>query len=136
MDTLGSPNPETSHEYGAAAYKILAILQQQLVKAGVGAVLESNFLRGVSEKDLRPILPKSRSAAIYCETMVEESLRRFEDDATTRWTKPWPPSTPRPGSTTSTRFWQVRSRLGRIMSAASGPLPAKTTASTPRRAMR
>jgi predicted kinase len=81
MDALGSPDPETSHEYGAAAYKILAILQQQLVKAGVGAVLESNFLRGVSEKDLEPILPKSRSVAIYCETTVEESLRRFEERA-------------------------------------------------------
>lgn len=81
MDVLGSPDPEASHEYGAAAYKILAILQQQLVKAGVGAVLESNFLRGVSEQDLRPILPKSRSVAIYCETTVEESLRRFAERA-------------------------------------------------------
>jgi predicted kinase len=81
MDAIGSPDPETSHEYGAAAYKILAILQQQLVKAGVGAVLESNFLRGVSEQDLEPILPRSRSVAIYCETTVEESLRRFAERA-------------------------------------------------------
>lgn len=81
MDTLGSPDPERSHELGAAAYAILAVLQQQLVKAGVGAVLESNFLRGVSEDDLRPILPKSRSVAIYCETTVEESLRRFVERA-------------------------------------------------------
>jgi predicted kinase len=81
MDAIGSPDSETSHEYGAAAYKILAILQQQLVKAGVGAVLESNFLRGVSENDLLPILPKSRSVAIYCETTVEESLRRFKERA-------------------------------------------------------
>jgi predicted kinase len=81
MDAIGSPDSETSHEYGAAAYKILAILQQQLVKAGVGAVLESNFLRGVSEQDLEPILPRSRSVAIYCETTVEESLRRFAERA-------------------------------------------------------
>ena len=81
MDAIGSPDSETSHEYGAAAYRILAILQQQLVKAGVGAVLESNFMRGVSERDLRPILPRSRSVAIYCETTVEESLRRFAERA-------------------------------------------------------
>lgn len=81
MDTLGSPDPERSHELGAAAYAILNVLQQTLVKAGVGAVLESNFLRGVSEQDLLPILPKSRSVAIYCGTTIEESLRRFEQRA-------------------------------------------------------
>ncbi|MCC6792445.1 MAG: ATP-binding protein [Thermomicrobiales bacterium] len=81
METLGSPDSDRSHELGAAAYAILAVLQQTLVKAGVGAVLESNFLRGVSEKDLAPILPKSRSVAIYCETSVAESLRRFEERA-------------------------------------------------------
>ena len=81
MDAIGPPDLETSHDYGAAAYNILAILQQQLVTAGVGAVLESNFLRGTSESDLRPILPKSRSVAIYCETTVAESLRRFAERA-------------------------------------------------------
>ena len=81
MDTLGSPDPERSHELGAAAYAILAVLQQALVKAGMGAVLESNFTRGVSEGDLRPILPKSRSVAVYCEATIEESLRRFAERA-------------------------------------------------------
>jgi cytidylate kinase len=82
MDTLGAPDPETTHQYGIAAYAILNILQQKFVEVGVGAVLESNFLRGLSEKDLAPILPKSRSVAIYCEATVEESLRRFEERAT------------------------------------------------------
>jgi predicted kinase len=82
MDTLGAPDPETTHQYGIAAYAILNTLQQKFVEIGVGAVLESNFLRGLSEKDLAPILPKSRSVAIYCEASVEESLRRFEERAT------------------------------------------------------
>ena len=82
MDTLGAPDPETTHQYCIAAYAILNILQQKFVEIGVGAVLESNFLRGLSEKDLAPILPKSRSVAIYCEATVEESLRRFEERAT------------------------------------------------------
>lgn len=82
MDTLGSPDAETTHEYGIAAYAILRILQQKFVEIGVGAVLESNFLRGVSEEDLLPIVPKSRSVAIYCTTTADEALRRFEERAT------------------------------------------------------
>jgi hypothetical protein len=83
MDAIGPPDRETAHDYGAAAYQILAFLQQQLVTAGVGAVLESNFQRGVSEADLRPLLPKSRAVAISCATTVEESLRRFAQRART-----------------------------------------------------
>ena len=81
MDTLGSPDPETTHQYGIAAYAILNTLQQKFVEIGVGAVLESNFLHGVSEQDLASIVPKSRSVAIYCTASVEESLRRFEERA-------------------------------------------------------
>jgi predicted kinase len=81
MDTLGSPDADASHRLGEAAYAILRILQDRLLTAGVGVVLESNFLRGVSEDDLRPAVAHSRAVALYCHTTLEESKRRFTERA-------------------------------------------------------
>lgn len=81
MDTLGSPNQERSHQLGAAAYAIMAIMQERLLEAGVGAVLESNFTRGVSEADLQAVVAKSNAVAIYCTASLEESRRRFVERA-------------------------------------------------------
>lgn len=77
MDALGSPDADASHRLGAAAYAVLAVAQRRLLDAGIGMVVESNFLRGVSEADLRPVLPDARMVAVYCETAPEESIRRF-----------------------------------------------------------
>jgi predicted kinase len=81
MDTLGSPNPDASHRLGAAAYAILALLQERLLSTGVGLIVESNFVRGRSEADLQSAIAVSRAVAIYCETTVEESKRRFIERA-------------------------------------------------------
>jgi len=81
MDTLGSPDTDRSHELGAAAYAILALMQQQLIDAGVGAVIESNFQRGISEKDLLPIVPRTRMVAIYCQIEKEVAKERFVERA-------------------------------------------------------
>jgi predicted kinase len=81
MDALGSPDAESSHRLGAAAYAILAAVQRQLLAAGVGMVVESNFTRGRSEADLQPAIAQSRAVAIYCETSVAESKRRFSERA-------------------------------------------------------
>jgi predicted kinase len=82
MNTLGSPDAEAAHRLGAASYAVLAVLQRQLLAAGVGMVLESNFVRGISEADLRPAIAASRAVAIYCEPTVAESKRRFVERAT------------------------------------------------------
>lgn len=77
MDTLGSPDPDASHELGAAAYAVLALIQQRLIDAGVGTVVESNFVRGESEDDFSPVVPRSRAVLVHCQTSLEESKRRF-----------------------------------------------------------
>jgi predicted kinase len=81
MDTLGSPTPEDTHQLGAAAYAMLALVQQQLIGTGAGFVVESNFVRGESERDLRPLLPHANAVLVHCTTTVEESTRRFEERA-------------------------------------------------------
>lgn len=81
MDTLGSPDPDRSHQLGAAAYAMMAIMQDRLLAAGTGIVLESNFTRGVSEGDLQPVVAKSTAVAIYCTATIEESRRRFAERA-------------------------------------------------------
>jgi hypothetical protein len=50
-----------------------------LLDAGTGAIIESNFWRGVSETTLRPLSERTRTVLIHCRTTPEEVLRRYTE---------------------------------------------------------
>src|SRR5690348_10076935 len=49
----------------------------QLLRASVSVVTESNFHRGVAEPELRPCVARARTVLIHCQTTRDVSVRRF-----------------------------------------------------------
>ncbi|GAC1701079.1 MAG: hypothetical protein NVS9B6_15550 [Candidatus Limnocylindrales bacterium] len=56
---------------------MLYAVAQSLLDAGVGLVLESNFRRGVSEAELRPLVERSRAVFVHCAVPDAERRRRY-----------------------------------------------------------
>jgi predicted kinase len=45
-DTIGTPDDDAKPRYGKASYELLYAVAGRLLEAGVGMVMESNFMRG------------------------------------------------------------------------------------------
>lgn len=58
-------------------FAIYYALLAQLLRAGISVVSESNFHRGVAERELRPCVAHARTVLIHCQTAREVSVRRF-----------------------------------------------------------
>jgi predicted kinase len=66
-DKIGAPsNVEASQRLGVAAYEVLFVLSRRVLEAGHGLVVESNFRRGRSESDLRPLVELADARLIHC----------------------------------------------------------------------
>lgn len=66
-DTLGTPRDVAqSQRFGNAAYALLFLFTARLLDAGRGAVIESNFRRGRSEDELRPLVARADARLIHC----------------------------------------------------------------------
>jgi predicted kinase len=66
-DAIGHPaDTPAANRLGAAAYGVLVSLAREMLLGGHGVILESNFRRGVSEVDLRPLLAYSDACLIHC----------------------------------------------------------------------
>lgn len=65
LDATGTPEA-WSATLGRAAYAMLYAVTHQLLEAGVGAVLESNFYRGWAEPELAPLVARTRAVQIHC----------------------------------------------------------------------
>lgn len=81
MDSLGSPDRARSRELGAASYRLLTVVLERLLDAGVGAVVESNFRRGLAERDLAGAVAHCRCVQVHCWTTPLEVRRRFAERA-------------------------------------------------------
>lgn len=77
VDVLGAPDRARSRELGVATYTIFKVVVPELLGAGTGVVLESNFRRGLSEDDLRPLLACSRGVLIHCEAASDLIVARY-----------------------------------------------------------
>jgi predicted kinase len=62
---------------GRASYALLFDAVQRLLDAGTGAVVESNFRRGVSEPELRPLIAAASAVLVHCSLPNEAILARF-----------------------------------------------------------
>jgi predicted kinase len=62
---------------GRASYAMLFAALEQLIDAGVGAIIESNFRRGLSEPEVRPFVAATSAALIHCTLPDDAIVARF-----------------------------------------------------------
>jgi predicted kinase len=75
--SLGAPDQAASGRMGEAAFEILFSLAERLLEAGVGLVVDGNFVRGQSEAALAPLVARSAAVQLHCAAGREETLRRY-----------------------------------------------------------
>lgn len=77
----GSPEAvrerHASKRLGWAAIRLLYAQAGDLLTAGCGCIVESNFNRGISERDLAPLLAMSDARLIHCEAPDGLLLDRY-----------------------------------------------------------
>ncbi|MDP9371336.1 MAG: ATP-binding protein [Chloroflexota bacterium] len=70
-----------SREHGQAlmqpTFAIYYAVLDQLLRAGISVITESNFHRDIAERDLRPCVARARTVLIHCQTARDVSIRRF-----------------------------------------------------------
>jgi predicted kinase len=76
-DAFGAPTQDQRAARIQATFAIYYELLDEFARAGVSVVTETNFQRGVSERDLRPRVARARVVLIHCQTTREVSVRRF-----------------------------------------------------------
>ncbi len=77
MDSLGVEDIERSRELGSAAFTVIFALTRSHLETAAGLVLEANFVRGVSEDDLQPLVAISRAAVVHCWAPHEVPVARY-----------------------------------------------------------
>jgi predicted kinase len=82
-DALGAPaDVPASQRLGLAAYAMLFLVARRLLEAGTGVIVESNFRRGISEAELRPLTSLGAARLIHCTaapaTLAERYRARHE----------------------------------------------------------
>jgi predicted kinase len=66
-DEVGMPaHVPASQRLGLAAYRVLFLVGARILGAGGGLVLESNFRRGRSEPELRPLAEVADARLVHC----------------------------------------------------------------------
>ena len=79
-DALGPPaDVAASMRLGTAAYTVLYLQAEELLRAGHGVVLESNFRRGLSEDELRPLLALGCACVVLCGARDEVIMARYAE---------------------------------------------------------
>jgi predicted kinase len=79
-DAMGPPaDVPASVRLGTGAYAVLYLLARQLLLTAHGVILESNFRRGLSERELEPLLPLGRPRLLHCTADDEVLMARYAD---------------------------------------------------------
>jgi predicted kinase len=77
-DAMGVPTDvAASARLGSGAYAALYLVTQRLLEAGNGVVIESNFRRGTSEEELRPLVAWADAGLIHCTAAAEVIEERY-----------------------------------------------------------
>jgi predicted kinase len=77
LDELSAVDRSASREIGRAAYALLFQSAGTLIDASIGVIVESNFRRGLSESDLRPLVERAPAVLLHCQTSHDETVRRY-----------------------------------------------------------
>lgn len=79
-DALGAPEDvPASQRLGIAAYAAMFALAGQLLASGRGAIVESNFSRGLAEPDLTDLVEQSDARMIHCAAAPKLVVRRYRE---------------------------------------------------------
>lgn len=78
FDTFGIPTLGESEKFGLASFRLMDATLGWLLDAEIGAIYESNFRRGLSEKELRVHLPRCRMIQLFCWVEWEMQRQRYE----------------------------------------------------------
>jgi predicted kinase len=81
MDALGAPDRARSRELGRAAIVALITAASVVLDARIGVVVESNFVRGLSEPDLRALATRARAVVVHCATDRATTIQRYAERA-------------------------------------------------------
>jgi len=77
-DAIGAPTDVTgSSRLGAGAYAMLYHMAAALLGAGASVVVESNFRRGLSERELRPLASAAAGVLVHCMAPADVLERRY-----------------------------------------------------------
>jgi len=77
-DRLGAPRDVAeSQRLGLAAYAALYVAARRVPEAGTGVVIESNFRRGRSEGELRPLLAHASARLVHCAAELATIEERY-----------------------------------------------------------
>ncbi|MGI8687173.1 MAG: AAA family ATPase [Thermomicrobiales bacterium] len=76
-DAFDARTPAESQALIAPTIAVYYAILDQLLSASVSLIAESNFHRGISERDLHPLVAKAQTVLVHCETAREVSVRRF-----------------------------------------------------------
>ena len=79
MDSLGSWDRARSRQLGIASYGLLYMTLNQLLSAGVSAIIESNFTRGIADRELRSYQERARILQIHCHASRDETRHRYRE---------------------------------------------------------
>jgi predicted kinase len=66
-----------SERFGRASVGVFYAVAAEILASGIGVVLDNVFARGVAERDLRPLLPATRTVQVYCTVPPEAVQRRY-----------------------------------------------------------
>ena len=77
LDTLGAADRAASQRIGSATYAVLYAVASSLLAAGTSFVVESNFRRGTSDRELAPLIRRARAIFIHCSVSDGERRRRY-----------------------------------------------------------
>lgn len=79
-DELGAPiDVPASQRLGLAAYRVLFSVTARILESGGGAVLESNFRRGLSETELCPIVELADARLVHCSAAAATVQARYAE---------------------------------------------------------
>jgi predicted kinase len=70
-----------SNALGRASYAMLFLVADRLVQAGAGAIIESNFRRGLAEPELANLVGRAAAVLIHCRATPQLVLERVRTRA-------------------------------------------------------
>ena len=79
-DKVGAPGDvATSQRLGLAAYEVLFTMGRRVLESGAGLVIESNFRRGVSERELLPLIELADARLVHCTADPAAVRSRYDE---------------------------------------------------------
>lgn len=80
FDQIGARNRAQSREIGRASYGLLFAIAERILDADLSLLIEGNFSRGVSEKDLLGLTDGRKAVLIHCHAPKEVIVTRLSSN--------------------------------------------------------